>query len=486
MTLIKPVVAPWPPSRFTEPLSEAFPSLYDRYAPIVAVVWRTAFGYELESWQTSLLRAVLETYPAGHPRAGQLRYRQVIVSEGRQNGKSEIASALGLIGMLRKADAVVIGVASTVEQANLVYRRVLQAITRNSALASRFTTSGTRGIRSATGGSYRLAPAKSASLQGIPIDLAIVDELHILRADIWADLINGTGGRPDTLVVGITTAGDDSSELLKRLYVLAAEAIADEEPGRFGAFIWEAPTDTIPADDDEFLTWLKHANPSLASGRLDAETVVSDARSLPPADILRYRGNRFVTGAAQPFIEPQKWAERVRPAGAKWADGLRPVFTFDRTPDWAFGSIVVTAKDSDGVIHTELVASLVNPTLDRFLAAALKLNRFTPPAFAMDKYALGDLAQELKRRGLPVRVGTQMDAINAASMLYAKIARKQLQHAGDALLAQQIPHAVRKNIGANYRINRAGLGVEIDGVLATALGVLVAETTVEVGPQLFI
>lgn len=479
-------VAAWPPSRFTPPLAADFPSLYDKYRKVIDVVWLVAFGYLPEQWQTDLLRALLEVYPVGHLRAGQLRYRQVLVSVARQNGKTEVAAILGLIGLLRKLDAVVIGIASTLEQSNLIYKRTLEAITRNTALAARFRVSGTRGIRSHTGGEYRLKPAKSAALQGIPIDVGLVDELHLLKAEVWADLVSGTGGRPDCLVVGITTAGNDSSELLIRLYKLAAEAMAaDPEGNRFGAFIWEAPSDTIPADDGEFLVWLKHGNPSLASGRLDAEVIVSDARSLPPQDILRYRGNRFTTGAAQPFIEPTKWAARARPVGALWPEGVRPIFTFDRTPDWGFGSIIATGKDKTGKLHTEVVASLVNPTLERFLAAAIKLNRHSPLTFAMDRFALGDLATELKRRGMPVRVGSQADAINAASMLYAKVARADLEHAGDPLLTQQIPYAVRKDIGVAYRINRAGAGVSIDAVLATALGVLVAETTTDAGPQVF-
>ncbi|GAA2082219.1 hypothetical protein GCM10009840_17910 [Pseudolysinimonas kribbensis] len=480
-------VAAWPPSRFTRSLAASFPSLYDRYARVVAVVWRVAFGYEPEGWQTALLRALLEQFPAGHPRAGQLRYRQVLVSLGRQNGKTEVAAILGLIGLLRSVDAVVVGIASTVEQANLIYKRTLEAITRNGSLATRFRVSGTRGIRSNAGsGEYRLKPSKSAALQGIPLDLGLVDELHLLRAEVWADLVNGTGARPNALVVGVTTAGDASSTMLLRLYKLAAEAIAADPNGnRFGAFVWEAPNDAIPEGDAEFLTWLKHANPSLASGRRDAEVAIADARSLPPADVLRYLGNRFLSGVASPFIEPTKWAAQTRPAGADWPQGVRPVFTFERTPDWAFGSIVATGKDDAGRIHSELVASLVAPTLERFVAAAVALNRHTPQAFAMDRYALGDLATELKRRGMPVRIGTHADAINAASMLYAKIARREFEHAGDALLTQQIPHAIRKNIGDSYRIARAGSAVAIDAVLATALGVLVAETTADAGLQVF-
>jgi hypothetical protein len=66
-------VAAWPPSRLTPPLAANFPSRYDRYRRIIELVWRVAFGFIPEQWQTDLLRAVLEVYPVGHARAGQLR-----------------------------------------------------------------------------------------------------------------------------------------------------------------------------------------------------------------------------------------------------------------------------------------------------------------------------------------------------------------------------------------------------------------------------
>lgn len=475
-------VAAWPPTRYTPPLAGSFQSLYDRYARIVDAVWHRAFGHGLRVWQVELARAILEVYPDGHERAGQLRWRQALVSLGRQNGKTELAAVMAIVGLLaRIGGGTVVGIASSVEQANLTYRRAADAVARVAELSQRFVATGTRGIRSRTGSAtYRVIPSKSDAVQGIPVGLAIIDELHIVKPALWADTVNGTGGRPNTLVVGLTTAGDDSSELLKRLYAQAADAIADPDSSRLGVFIWEAPSDTIPADDDEFLEWLAAANPSLADGSLDADAVVADARALPPSDILRYRGNRFTTRAASPFIDPSMWHACV--TSEAWPSGLTPVFTFERTPDWGYGSVVATARDKDGIIWAQLAQSFVNPSLASLTNAASHLNKYQPSTFAMDGYALGDLAAEMKRRGLPVRLGSRADAINSASLLYAKVIRKQLKYAsepGDQLLAQQVPHAARKAIGQGWRIVRSKGAVDADGVLALALGVLVAETAPE-------
>ena len=212
MTILRPSppfteIPAWPPARCTGPLGEDFPSALDPLLPVLEIAWRQAFGYDLEHWQIELLRAILEVFPEGHKRAGQLRFRQVIVSLGRQNGKTEIAAALGLWQLLRKAGALVIGIASSAEQARLVYDRAMKVISRNPALAKRFDAlTDTRGIRAKDGGKYEIKAAKSAALQGLPIDLGIVDEVHLLKGALWNDLINGTGGRPDCLVVGITTS----------------------------------------------------------------------------------------------------------------------------------------------------------------------------------------------------------------------------------------------------------------------------------------
>lgn len=113
-------IPPWPPTRYTPPLSPDFPSAFDGYISMIQYVWRTAFGFELEPWQVQLLRAVLEIYPPDHPLAGRLRWVQAVISLGRQNGKTELAAALGLWALLMRTAPTVVGIASSVDQAKLI------------------------------------------------------------------------------------------------------------------------------------------------------------------------------------------------------------------------------------------------------------------------------------------------------------------------------------------------------------------------------
>jgi hypothetical protein len=60
-----------------------------------------------------------------------------------------------------------------------------------------------------------------------------------------------------------------------------------------------------------------------------------------------------------------------------------------------------------------------------------------------------------------------------------------ITHAGDPLLDLQMPRAVRKNRGDMYRIDRTSSSVEIDAVIATALGAYVCEQQTEMPVQVF-
>ena len=462
-------VAPWPPVRYTPPLTDEFPSVFLRFRDVFRIVWQASRGYTLDPWQESLLEAITEIDPA----TGRLRHRQVLVLYARQNGKSEVAAALALLWLIWKRQALVIGIASSVEQARIIYSRTMQII-NGSALSRRFSrTTETRGIQTVTGGRYELKAAKSAALQGLPVDAGLVDEIHLLPTNLWSDLVSGTGGRPDTMVVGISTQGDEDSELLLHLMDLVEKDLLPH-------FIWESPTDEVPEDDEELGRWLLPANPALACGRLDLATVVKDVRTLPVPDILRYRGNRPVKGSEHSALDLRKW----QACSGVLTAPHDVIFAVDRTPDWSAATITANWR-SEGVIYTQIVASLVRPTQDRLLALCVDLQaRHTPVGFALDGYSLGALGKALKGRGCTIYKATGAEVVASCSLIYAKTVQKRLVHAGDPLLTVQVPHTRRKNVGEGWRIVRAP-GTQIDAVMATALGVYFTETVEDVGMQLF-
>ena len=467
------------PTRHTPPLTDVFESSIDKLLPAIEHAWAAATpGFKFDDWQVELLRRVTELLPSG-----ELRWRSCLISMGRQNGKSEIVGALGIWALLRKPGSYNVGVASTAEQARLVYDRVQRVIASNPALERRMSKlTETRGIKTLDGSRYEIKASNANTLQGIPVSVGVVDEVHLVDAKVWDALASGTGARPDTLLVGITTAGDENSELLNRLYANADKGIAGDLE-RFGAWIWEASDATVPDDDDDLIALLMEANPALQAGRIDPKLLLEDVRALPTDDIVRYRLNRFIQSGQKTFIPAELWQKCERPFGAEMPRG-DVVFAIDRTPDWAHATVAAAVKVDD-VIYTELVASINRPSLEQLLYICGQLMDHSPRAIIVDGYTLRDLYKELKLRGYPAETATLGDIVNASSMFYARLARKTLQHGGDPLLSIQVPRTVRKMVGEGFRVSRRDSAVEIDAVMATLLATFGADTLREQTLQVF-
>lgn len=469
-------VRSWPPPRFSAPLSEDFPSDADWLLPIVDLCWTDDHGERLvlDTWQRALLRAVLEVYPEGHPRAGQLRYREVFVSVARQNGKSVLGSILAMYGLLREKGALVIGLASTADQANIVYKRLVEVIKADKRLDARFTkTTLHRGIVTKKGSTYLTKASKSDAVQGLATSVGIIDELHITKPAMWTDLTNGTAAKANGLVFGITTAGDEDSELLIRLYKTAEDA-----PERFGYFIWEAPESRVPEDDEELGRFICMASPSIAEGRRPLDEEIAAVRNQPETDALHYKLNRFVA-SLNPYMPADRWQKSAAKQDYTWPVGQGVlVYSIAQSTDDMYATITAHIKTDDGRHHTEVAATILNPTPELLLRACEVLfAQNGPQMFAIDRIKLGPLANALKQRNYPVWFCNTADLINASSLLLLKVMNGELTHSGDDLLNRQMLRAVRKQKqgGDAYKIDPGASGLEMDAVFAEALGVYVAE-----------
>lgn len=487
-----PIAYEWKPSQWTRPLSEDFPSDGPTLRRLVDLVWSdpTVPGeFHLDRWQEDLLDHLLERYPEDHPEpdlAGRLRYRQAVVSIPRQNGKSVLGAILALYGlMLHSPGPYVVGVAKSAEQARIIYDRLLFAIDNSALLKREFKKlTETRGLRTADGrGRYEIKASRGDSLQGLPVSLGLFDELHIAKPEVWQSLVNGQATRADGLLVGITTAGDENSTLLQRLYEIGQKA-ADGDPTleRFGFFVWEAPESRIPENDDDLRQYLLEANPALREGRFPVGAIIADVRATAPADVIRYRFNRFVA-SSNAFIPSEAW--RRCATDEEFPAGVRPIFIIDRSPDWGYASISVAGKQDDGTTYLDLAASILRPTLSDLADLCVRLTVHSPALFVVDGYSLKDLGEELKRRGLPVAFGTQRDMLNGSALFSSKVLQRKIRHPGHPLLSMQIPRTVRKNIDDGFRVSRKDSSIEIDGVIGHLLGTQFAETQRDTPLQVF-
>lgn len=475
------------PSRYTKPLRKGFKSDGDLLIEICErfMVTKESGGAPIvfDDWQKWLLRAMLERYPANHKNrelAGRLRYRQIVVSLGRQNGKSTLAQALAVYGLLmHESGPTVIGLASSVDQARIIYERVLYSIRANPWLAKRFRKATEhRGIHLADGsGTYHVKAARGRAVQGITVSLGIVDELHIIPDELYSSLTLGTSTRKDGLVVGITTAGNEDSTTLINLY-RNGQAALDGLNERFGFFCWEAPGNCELFDPKAIMA----ANPSIAAGRLSLETVISDMKTIPEHEARRYRLNQFVTGTGESWLPGELF---IAAAGMGIEDIEGCVLSVDQTDNFAHATIAAAKRVGDRY-QTEIVASL-NDYNEEQLGLFIKELYVAHKAVAitLDDRKSHALKRRLESLGLEVWSLWAKEFASACATAYQMFALGIVTHANDPLLINQNPRAHTRYHGEVWQISRRESAGDIDAVIATVMALYVASARQESGVGVF-
>lgn len=481
-------VGSWLPARYTPTLTgtEDFTTDGDKLLTFSARHWSIpeVARFVLDAWQVWLIRHVLERYPEDWPvehLRGQLRYRRVVISMGRQNGKSLLAALFVIYFLcLHVRGPRVLGMASVDRQAKIVYKRVKFAVDKSPAMSRQIKTTDTRGISLRDGtGEYQTLPAVEDSAQGEPGTGIIYDELHLGLAALWDALVLAMRAKRNALLIGITTAGDDNSDLLIRLYSEGEAAIegADE---RMGFFCWEA-------EGDEELTeaGVIAANPAVACGRIPLDVTMDDARAMwadtqPGPDgltgrqrCIRYTLNRFIKGAADAWTSTHAWNKAATSEGIEHGPGV--VFSVERTESWEWASVRATSRRGEKY-YTELVASLENPTPATLDAVCRALAGTGPrPAFAMDRKTLDDVGKKLASSGYEVYRLTEGEMASAAQHAHQLISRQAVTHPDDPLARVQLARGRRRTTGeGGWRLSRSLSGVDIDTSINLVMGLYVA------------
>ena len=463
------------PARWTKPLSEHFPTDADKLIQIIELVFKdldNPNGLQLDEWQKWLLRHVLERYPDDwHDRelAGKLRFRTCVVSLPRQQGKSTLAAAVGLTALLLR-DGQILSVASNTEQAGIIYNKILKTIQSNEELKQMFTRATERRgiVRNDGNARYDVKPAKESSIQGYTIGNAgLLDELHIWKKGMWSAVQNGIAASKTAFLLGITTAGDATSETLIDLYKQGERSVnGDPALERFGFFCWEAPEGS-EIDAQAILA----SNPAVECGRISIDQVLADVALMPEHEARRYRLNQFISGVSESWLPMPVFHAN---AGQGIKDFAGSVLSVSVNAKLDFGTIAAAKKNGDKV-ETELVASLVNPSENRLYDLLTTLyKKHGCSAIVLDGNSMPSLQKRLKNASYPLWQLWSKEVTAACSTTFALFQQGKIEHNNDPLLIAQMPRGVARYVGENWYLSRkASLG-DIDSVLATILAVYVA------------
>lgn len=418
------------------------------------------------AWQRWLIERLYETDDKG-----LLRYRRAVIGLPRKNGKSLLGTALALEHALYgPTGAQVFSAAGDRAQARIVFGEARQQVINSSTLSRHFKVYRDALEVPSRGSVYRALSADAMRAHGLAPSLVIADELHgwpssasNTRGDeLWEALVTGSGDRPESMVIGITTAGGHTDTLLGRLYEHGRRVAAGEvEDPQFGFWWWEAADDDDPTDP---AVWRK-ANPNLAEGLLDVgdfEAAIASAGSAGFAGFQRYRLNQWVRLAGEDFVSPHFWKEAERsesvPDGATVTAGFDGSVSGDATgiviQDTKTGIFKVHAvwepdpQDPDWSVDRANVNAAIEKMFEQY---DVKMLWCDPSFYEPDVL---EWSKRWKRRVERIPPTNHRIAPMAQQFL-ADLVSKHIGHDGDPRLARHVLNAVATEAGSFRKEKKA-------------------------------
>lgn len=199
---------------------------------------------------------------------GYRRFRVAYVETGKGSGKSPLAAAVGLYGLMAdgEARAEVYAAAAKRDQAMILFRDAVAMVDQSPALKERLTKSGT-GQNTwnlaylKTGSFFR--PISSGDGQSGPRPhIVLLDEIHEHKRNDMVEMMRaGTKGRRQALIYMITNSGTDKTSVCWEYHDYGAKVSAGQiDDDSFFSYIAALDEGDDPFQDES--CWAK-ANPSL-------------------------------------------------------------------------------------------------------------------------------------------------------------------------------------------------------------------------------
>ena len=161
----------------------------------------------LELWQKALISALfgfVDRY------TGLREYRQLILIIGRKNGKSTLASCIGLYLLVADGESgpEIYSAATKKDQAKIIWKEARSMIKKSPALAKRLALRVSEIRCGFNEGTFEPLGSDSDKLDGLNVHGVLIDELHALKdKNLYDVLVDGMTAREQPLCVITTTAG---------------------------------------------------------------------------------------------------------------------------------------------------------------------------------------------------------------------------------------------------------------------------------------
>ena len=179
----------------------------------------------LELWEKAMLAAVFGFVDID----GNRKYREAILIIGRKNGKSLLASCVGLYMLMADGEAgpEVISAATKREQAKIIWLEAKRMIAKSPALSKRTRALVGEIDADFCDGVFKPLASDSNTLDGLNLHCCLLDEIHAWQSgkalyDVIADAITA---REQPLIFITTTAGTIREDIYDQKYDEAKRVI---------------------------------------------------------------------------------------------------------------------------------------------------------------------------------------------------------------------------------------------------------------------
>lgn len=161
----------------------------------------------LELWQKAFIAAA---FGFVHKIDQTRKYREILLVVARKNGKSTIASAIGLYLQIADGEpgAEVYAVATKKDQAKLVWLDAKRMVTKSPALRKRIKPLVSELRADAFDSTFKPLGSDSETLDGLNVHASMMDEIHAWKdKNLYDVIVDGMSSREQPMNFMITTAG---------------------------------------------------------------------------------------------------------------------------------------------------------------------------------------------------------------------------------------------------------------------------------------
>lgn len=267
--------------------------------------------FVLAPWQQALLWIL---YGWRRADTGYRRFKFAYIELAKGNGKSMLASALGVYELVNPTEpgAEVYSVATKKDQARIVFSEAERMVAASPHLSKRIKSYRDSLFIPGTASKFQPLSSDEDSLDGPRPQAIIADEIHAWSSKarkLWDVLANALGKRRSPIFIAITTAGSGEESLCRqqnRYSEKVLSGIHDDDSW----FCWICGLDDGD-DHEDPAVWVK-ANPNLGVSVQVTELaeVINKAKGDPSSlnGVLRLRLGIW-TQANEAFIPMDEWAQ---------------------------------------------------------------------------------------------------------------------------------------------------------------------------------